>query len=54
MEIFLQIKKPVQHLLKRVSPALAEFITRPQAEYQIGAQLGKLHLVMSFVKYPSI
>jgi hypothetical protein len=34
-------------------PALAELIPRPQAEYQIGA-LFKLHLVMSFVKYPSI
>jgi hypothetical protein len=26
-------------MLKRVSPALAEFIRRPQAEYQIGAYL---------------
>jgi hypothetical protein len=32
-------KKPVQHLLKRAPPALAEFIRRPQAEYQIGAYL---------------
>ena len=37
---FLRIKnkKPVEHTqLKRVSHALAAFITRPQADYQIGA-----------------
>lgn len=36
----LGIKKPTQHLLKQViGRALAVFIKRPQADYQIGAEL---------------